>query len=80
MLAECHYGAEAGKVSSDWSKFRHLAPGTILHFGKACDDPSMPPPITAAANRVQWLDDGPPKTESKPIGPASGFYRIIQLP
>ena len=37
------------------------------------------PILTAPANRVQWYDDGPPKTESKP---ASGnrFYQILLLP
>ena len=37
------------------------------------------PSITAPANRVQWHDDGPPKTESKPTS-GSRFYRVIQLP
>ncbi len=36
------------------------------------------PTITAPANRVQWYDDGPPKTESKPTS-GSRFYRIIEL-
>jgi hypothetical protein len=36
--------------------------------------------ITAPANRVQWYDDGPPKTESKPTTTGSRFYRIVQLP
>ena len=38
------------------------------------------PIITAPANRVQWYDDGPPKTESKPTDIRGRFYRIIQLP
>ena len=38
------------------------------------------PIITAPSNRVQWYDDGPPKTESKPNSVGSRFYRIIQLP
>jgi hypothetical protein len=37
------------------------------------------PAITAPSNRVQWYDDGPPKTESKPTT-GSRFYRVIQLP
>ncbi len=36
------------------------------------------PTITAPANRVQWYDDGPPKTQSKPTS-GSRFYRIIEL-
>jgi hypothetical protein len=38
------------------------------------------PSITAPANRVQWYDDGPPKTISKPGSSGSRFYRVIQLP
>ncbi|MBE0540032.1 MAG: choice-of-anchor D domain-containing protein, partial [Verrucomicrobia bacterium] len=38
------------------------------------------PIITAPANRVQWYDDGPPKTESKPGSVGSRFYRVMQLP
>ena len=38
------------------------------------------PIITAPANRVQWYDDGPPKTESKPTSIGSRFYRIMELP
>ena len=37
------------------------------------------PFITAPLNRVQWFDDGPPKTESKPTS-GSRFYRVMQLP
>ena len=36
------------------------------------------PPITANANRTQWIDSGPPKTISIPG--ASRFYRVIQNP
>jgi hypothetical protein len=38
------------------------------------------PVITAPADRVQWLDDGPPKTISPPGGPGSRFYRVFELP
>lgn len=38
------------------------------------------PIITAPSNRMQWYDDGPPKTESKPSTIPSRFYQIIQLP
>ncbi len=36
------------------------------------------PAIVAPADRVQWLDDGPPKTVSPPAGVSSRFYRVIQ--
>ncbi|MDR3457692.1 MAG: ice-binding family protein [Verrucomicrobiae bacterium] len=38
------------------------------------------PVITAPSNRVQWYDDGPPKTESKPATIGSRFYRVLALP
>jgi hypothetical protein len=39
------------------------------------------PSITAVVNRVQWYDDGPPKTESLPAGLGSRFYRVrVQNP
>jgi hypothetical protein len=38
------------------------------------------PVITAPANRVQWYDDGPPKTESQPGTIGSRFYRVMALP
>ncbi|MDB6015687.1 MAG: hypothetical protein JWR19_176 [Pedosphaera sp.] len=37
------------------------------------------PTITAPANRVQWYDDGPPKTDSQPTN-GSRFYRIMVMP
>lgn len=38
------------------------------------------PIITAPANRVQWYDDGPPKTASLPASSGSRFYRVLILP
>jgi len=38
------------------------------------------PNIVAPANRVQWYDDGPPKTESLPSSVGSRFYQVIELP
>lgn len=37
------------------------------------------PSITAVANRTQWYDDGPPKTESLPTALGLRFYRVIVL-
>lgn len=37
-----------------------------------------PVTILAGANRVQWIDRGPPKTESKP-GSGSRFYRVQRI-
>ena len=38
------------------------------------------PTLTAPANKVQWYDDGPPKTQSKPSNIGSRFYQIVELP
>jgi hypothetical protein len=38
------------------------------------------PSIVAPADRVQWIDDGPPKTVSRPASVSSRFYRVIQNP
>ena len=38
------------------------------------------PPIVAAGDRVQWIDDGPPKTISRPASVGARFYRVIQNP
>jgi len=38
------------------------------------------PSIVAPADRVQWIDDGPPKTVSRPASVTSRFYRVIQNP
>jgi len=38
------------------------------------------PTIIAPANRVQWYDDGPPKTVSIPSSVGSRFYQVIELP
>lgn len=68
-----------------------LGPGRVLIEFKAIpgrryavqysDDGSIwktaQPPITAPVNRILWLDDGPPKTESKPTGSRS--YRVLRL-
>jgi len=38
------------------------------------------PVITAPANRVQWIDAGPPQTDSSPAQQPSRFYRVVLLP
>ena len=37
------------------------------------------PPIVAPANRVQWIDNGPPKTISRPPGAGSRFYKVVEV-
>ena len=35
--------------------------------------------ITAVSNRLQWIDNGPPKTQSHPSTVASRFYRFVEV-
>jgi hypothetical protein len=48
------------------------------------DDPSFSnprvaqPSILATANRIQWIDSGPPKTISLPPTPGGRYYRVFQ--
>lgn len=36
------------------------------------------PAITAPADRVQWIDEGPPKTRRHPADVSTRFYRVIE--
>lgn len=36
--------------------------------------------ITAAANRTQWIDNGPPNTSSHPASVPRRYYRVVTLP
>jgi hypothetical protein len=38
------------------------------------------PAVTASANRTQWYDDGPPKTDSRPVDRVKRFYRVVESP
>jgi hypothetical protein len=41
---------------------------------------TVQPPIFAPANRIQWIDSGPPGTESAPLAPGTGsrIYQVIE--
>jgi hypothetical protein len=58
-------------------------PGQIYHV-QYCDDlrtwKTVTPAATNSANRIQWIDDGQPKTESFPSNRFCRFYRVITLP
>jgi hypothetical protein len=36
------------------------------------------PPIRGTGSSVQWIDNGPPKTESPPVS-GSRFYRVLEV-
>lgn len=35
--------------------------------------------VTASTNRMQWIDNGPPKTERHPAETPTRFYRLVEL-
>ncbi|HEY1120341.1 MAG TPA: hypothetical protein VGE67_02020, partial [Haloferula sp.] len=35
--------------------------------------------VTAVSNRLQWIDNGPPKTQSHPSTVSSRFYRFVEV-
>jgi hypothetical protein len=39
-----------------------------------------PPSITALANRLQWIDYGPPTTTNLPANTGARFYRVYLNP
>ena len=53
---------------------------TIIYSDDMHSWKAATPSIPATANRTQWYDDGPPKTDRKPAGVGSRFYRVIQAP
>jgi hypothetical protein len=38
------------------------------------------PSVTGTGNRIQWIDNGAPRTESAPVGQACRFYRVVLAP
>jgi hypothetical protein len=55
-------------------------PGQVYYI-QYCDDlpnwKTAMPGVTNGANRIQWIDNGPPKTECIPNARACRFYRVI---
>ena len=37
------------------------------------------PPIIASGTKTQWIDSGPPKTDSAPGAPGQRYYRVVQI-
>jgi len=37
------------------------------------------PPMVGTGSRRQWLDSGPPRTQSPPVE-GSRFYRVVETP
>jgi hypothetical protein len=58
-------------------------PGTLCEIHdshNATDWRTSPVTVRAAGNRVQWIDRGPPRTDTPPSGKSSRFYRVREIP
>lgn len=59
-------------------------PGKIYEVQYSDDEmktwKSANPTVTAPANRFQWIDDGPPKTDAVPQNHVMRVYRVFVLP
>lgn len=55
---------------------------TVVYSDDASFSNAMiaPPTVSSGANRVQWLDYGPPATKSAPANSPARFYRVYQTP
>ncbi|HSY17380.1 MAG TPA: hypothetical protein VK815_03560 [Candidatus Acidoferrales bacterium] len=55
---------------------------TVVYSDDASFSNAMiaPPAVIAPANRVQWIDYGPPTTPSAPANSTARFYRVYQNP
>ena len=52
-----------------------------IQYKALWEDPwkTVQPPIVAPVNRIQWIDSGPPGTESAPGSVPSRFYQVIEV-
>src|SRR4029078_6647041 len=41
---------------------------------------TVSPSLSALGNRVKWIDNGPPRTATRPLDTRTRFYRAILLP
>jgi hypothetical protein len=51
----------------------------IQYSDNATDWKVSPVKVRAAGNRVQWIDRGPPRTDSPPSDKSSRFYRVREI-
>jgi hypothetical protein len=58
-------------------------PGQVYHIQYTEDLhnwKTVVPSVTNDANRIQWIDNGPPKTDSFPGDKSIRVYRVITAP
>jgi uncharacterized repeat protein (TIGR01451 family) len=72
-----------GRILLEWP-VTNPGPFQVIYDGNAgftnAKGSSILVTAPASANRVQWLDYGPPRTLTAPHSATSRFYRVIQLP
>jgi uncharacterized repeat protein (TIGR01451 family) len=53
----------------------------VVQYSASLESPQWKaavPPIVANATKTQWIDSGPPKTDSAPGGLGQRYYRVVQ--
>jgi uncharacterized repeat protein (TIGR01451 family) len=70
-----------GRMLIEWPAVTNLS-YTVVYSDNVLFSNAMiaPPSIVAPANRVQWIDYGPPTTVSAPTNSTARFYRVILNP
>ena len=53
---------------------------SIQYSADLLDWKTVTPSVSNGANRIQWIDNGPPKTECLPNERVLRFYRVIRVP
>ena len=52
----------------------------VQYSSDMTDWKTAPPAVMGTGSRVQWIDTGPPKTESLPSSGTNRFYRVLLVP
>ena len=52
----------------------------IQYSDKPTEWKLSPTRIRATANRTQWIDRGPPRTDTHPSDKSTRFYRVVEIP
>lgn len=81
VLADAIHALDGGRVLIEFSSDAGNTYSVIYSDDVSFTAPARAlPAISAAANRVQWIDAGPPKTRELPGASAHRFYRVIEIP
>lgn len=70
---------EDGSMLLEWDATPGRRYGVEYANGDTMEWKRSPVIVTAATARLQWIDQGPPKTESHPSTVPMRFYRVVEL-